>query len=347
MKQLRLFFVISINLIVLNMGLAQNQSFDDFNSSRNARRQARRCTESFATRSFNRDYAGLSATNYYHLEKELKDYVKFRCLTSEQVRRLAINFPTDREKYDFLIYSFTYVFDIENYAMTGTVMANRNARDAFYRFLVREGVPAGDYYTDPYAGGYVYGGVAAPPQYYANGNGVVPPQNGYIPNGYNPNINNGNINSNNPYDNYHQNNQNGNNQNGNNGNNNPNNNPNNNQNGNYNNPNAYNNGSLNAGPQGIMSYKEFEALKARIRQNTFDKKRVETAKTLTKQSVLTSNQIVEIVQLITSDNNRLDFAKFAYDYVSDRENYEIVVETMAFDASKKELQRYLDANKKR
>jgi Domain of unknown function (DUF4476) len=337
MKQLRLFFALFLCLFVIDFSQAQNQSFDDFNSSRNARRQARRCTEPFATRSFNRDYAGLSATHYYHIEKELKDYVKFRCLTSEQIRRLAINFPTDREKYDFLIYSFTYVFDIENYAMTGTVMANRNARDAFYRFLVREGVPAGDYYTDPFAGGYAYNGVVAPPQYYANSNGVVLQQNGNNPNGFN---NNGNNNSNNPYDNYNPNNPNGNNPNGNN-------NPNNNQNGNYNNPNAYNNGSLNAGPQGIMSYKEFEALKARIRQNTFDKKRVETAKTLTRQSVLTSNQIVEIVQLITSDNNRLEFAKFAYDYVSDRENYEIVVETMAFDSSKKDLQRYLDANRKR
>jgi Domain of unknown function (DUF4476) len=327
MKQLRLFFVIFISLFVLDLGMAQSQNFDDFNSSRNARRQARRCTESFATRSFNRDYAGLSATHYYHLEKELKDYVKFRCLTSEQVRRLAIVFPTDREKYDFLIYSFTYVFDIENYAMTGTVMANRNARDAFYRFLVREGVPAGDYYTDPYAG-IAYGGVGVPPQYYVNPNGFVPQQNVYNPNVYNNN-------NNNPYDNYRPNNPNGNN------------NPNNNQNGNYSNPNAYNNGSLNAGPQGIMSYKEFEALKARIRQNTFDKKRVETAKTLTKQSVLTSNQVIEIVQLITSDNNRLDYAKFAYDYVSDRDNYMIVVESMAFESSKKELQRYLDANRKR
>jgi Domain of unknown function (DUF4476) len=332
MKQLRLFFVILINIIVVDLGMAQSQTSDDFNSSRNARRQARRCTESFATRSFNRDYAGLSATNYYHLEKELKDYVKFRCLTSEQVRRLTVLFPTDREKYDFLIYSFTYVFDLENYAMTGTVMANRNARDAFYRFLVREGVPAGDYYTDPYAG-VAYGAVTVPPQYYAYPNGVVPPQNVYNPNAYNNPYNNA---YNNPYDNYNPNNPNGSN------------NPNgNNQNGNYNNPNAYNNGPLNAGPQGIMSYKEFEALKARIRQNTFDRKRVETAKTLTKQNILTSNQVVEIVQLITSDNNRLDYAKFAYDYVSDRDNYMIVVETMAFDSSKKELQRYLDANRRR
>ncbi len=326
MKQLRLFFALFF-IIALDLTIAQGQSFDDFNSSRNARRQARRCTESFATRSFNRDYAGLSATHYYHLEKELKDYVKYRCLTSEQVRRLAIVFPTDREKYDFLIYSFTYVFDIENYAMTGTVMANRNARDAFYRFLVREGVPAGDYYTDPYAG-VAYSGVGVPPQYYAHPNGFVPQQNVYNPNVYNNS-------NNNPYDNYNPNA------------NNLNNNSNNNQNGNYNNPNAYNNGNLNAGPQGIMSYKEFEALKARIRQNTFDRKRVETAKTLTKQSVLTSNQIVEIVQLITSDNNRLDYAKFAYDYVSDRDNYMIVVETMAFESSKKDLQRYLDANRKR
>jgi Domain of unknown function (DUF4476) len=337
MKQLRLFFVVFLNLIVLDLVVAQNQNFDDFNSSRNARRQARRCTESFPTRSFNRDYAGLSATHYYHIEKELKDYVRNRCLTSEQVRRLTVLFPTDREKYDFLVYSFTYVFDIENYAMTGTVMANRNARDAFYRFLVREGVPAGDYYTDPYAGGYAYAGVAPPPQYYGNNYNTMPPPN-YNQNGYTNN------NSNNPYDNYHPNNQNGNVNNGNQNGNNTNGNYN--QNG-YNNQNGNNNGNLNAGPQGFMSYKEFEALKARIRQNTFDKKRVETAKTLTKQNVLSSNQVIEIVQLITSDNNRLDYAKFAYDYVSDRENYSIVVEAMAFDSSKKDLQRFLDNNRKR
>ena len=320
MNKLRLLFLVFICLTLTDLSVAQSQTFDDFNGSRNARRQSRRCTESFAMRSFNRDFAGLSATHYYHLEKELKDYTRYRCLTAEQTRRLALLFPTDREKYDFLLFSFTYVFDIENYAMTGTVMANRNARDAFHRFLVREGVPAGDYFVDPYyAGAVAYGGVPLPPQYSGNAYYNTP-----LPNGYN---NNGNNYSNNPYDNYR---------------------PNNGNNGNNTNTNPNNNGNgLNSGPQGVMNYREFEALKARVRQNTFDRKRVEIAKSATKQNILTANQVVEIVQLITSDNNRLDYAKYAFDYVADRENYPIVVEAMAFESSKKELQRYIDDGRKR
>ena len=158
---------------LLNLEAQNNNSSDNrSNNNRGSRRFTRRCTEPFSMRSFNRDYSGLASTNYYHLDHELRDYSKERCLSAEQIRRLAILFPTDREKYEFLTFAFNHVFDIENFAMTGTVLANRNAKDAFYRFLVREGVPAGDYFFDPYyaqSGGYCYNGVQqAPPQYFTH-----------------------------------------------------------------------------------------------------------------------------------------------------------------------------------
>jgi hypothetical protein len=263
------------------------------------------CNQSFPARSFNRDYSGLASSNVFYLEKTLKEYTRLRCLTSEQVRRLAMLFPTDREKYDYLTYAFNHVFDIENYAMTGTTLANRNAKDAFYRFLVREGVPAGDYFCDPYVvvnDPYRY----TPPQYRDRYGNIIDPryQNSDPFAGRN----------NNPYD--YDNNRN-----------------------NY--PNNYD-GGINAGYNGMLSYQEFAILKEQIQRNTFDKGRMDEAKKLTRNNRLTVNQIIEITRLFTFENNRLDYAKYAYEYAFDRQNYRQVVDSLAFENSRKELLKYIE-----
>ena len=328
---------------LLNLEAQNNNSSDNrSNNNRGSRRFTRRCTEPFSMRSFNRDYSGLASTNNYHLDHELRDYSKERCLSAEQIRRLAILFPTDREKYEFLTFAFNHVFDIENFAMTGTVLANRNAKDAFYRFLVREGVPAGDYFFDPYyaqSGGYCYNGIQQVPPQYRDQRMNNPYDNPYN-NSNNPNYNRNqnsqnysdNNNGKNPYDNFEpQNNgQNGQNPNGNLNTQNPNN----------------GQGNINAGYRGMMTYKEFEILKEKIKQNTFEKGKIETAKNLTRENVLTANQIAEITRIFSYDTNRLDYAKFAYDYAADKENYNVVNETLAFEVNKKDLQRYVDSRKR-
>lgn len=328
MKNIRVTFSLLFLFSTVVFAFAQNNNNRrdyDGNNNKNTigRRFNRQCTEPFSMRSFNRDYAGLSSVSYYHLNKELRDYSRLHCLSSEQVRRLALLYPTDREKYDYLTYSLTYVFDIENYALAGTVIANRNARDAFYRFLVHEGVPAGDYYADPYfaQGGYYNNGmVTAPPQYYdryGNAYNNYTNRNAYD-NQYNSNdvyaskgLNNGNNRNDNRND--------------------------------YSNDNI---NGMNAGYQGLMTYKEFEILKDKIRQNTFDKGKLESAKSTIQQNTLTANQIGEITRLFNHENNRLEFAKFAYDYAYDRENYAAVVDAMAFESNKKEMQRYIESRRR-
>lgn len=312
MRRFKFIFTAFLVMLVGTMAVAQGVNPHSEGRGNNSRRFNRQCTEPFSMRSFNRDYASISNTNYYHLDKELKEYVRLRCLTSDQIRRLALLYPTDREKYDFLVHSLTYVFDIENYASAGNVLANRNARDGFYRFLVREGIPAGDYYSDPY---YAQGGyynppvVVATPQYYDRWG------NSYNRNGGSYD------NRDNSYDSY--------------------NNP---DNRNY--PNDRGQGGLNSGYRGVLSYKEFEVIKDRIKQNTFDKGKLEAAKSLTRENNLTANQIADISRLFNYDSNRLDFAKFAFDYTYDRENYIVVSESMAFEVNKKDLMRYVE-NKKR
>ena len=331
MKNIKSVLTILFAIITLATNFAQNNPYAESdrygdNKQRNgSRRFTRQCTEPFPARSFNRDYAGMSTTNFYHIDKELRDYTKSRCLTSEQIRRLTLFLPTDREKYDYLTFSLNYVFDIENFAMAGAVLSNRNARDGFYKFLVREGVPAGDYYADPYYA--ANGAYCAPP----------PPQYDRYGNGYGNRNDNRNAPANN--DPYYSNNNNGNNNNNRDYYGNQNNNPNSNQ---------YNQGQagINSGYRGLMTYQEFEILKEKIKQNTFEKGKLDAAKLLTKENVLTTNQISEITRMFNFDNNRLEYAKFAYEYVYDRENYTAVGDAMSFENSRKDLQRYVESRRK-
>ena len=316
----------SLFMLVLSVTIAMAQSNPYGDNYRNEKpstsrsRPIRHCTESYSNKLFNRDFGSLGNANMYHLANELQAYVKYKCLTSEQIRRLAGLFQTDRDKYDFLVYSLNYVFDIENYAMTGTVLANRNARDGFYRFLVKEGIPAGDYYNDYYANAGYY----APPPVY-----VQPRQNQPSDNSYNnypdprydnrnqtPQYNNGNNQNNRGY---------------------------------MRNDNDYpevNSKGINSGYQGLMSYKEFATMRDRIKQNTLENGRLETAKMMTRENILTAAQVAEITRLFTFDNNRLDYAKFAFEYTYDRENYTVVSDALAFQKNREDLLRFTQQQKK-
>ena len=331
MRRFKLVFTAFVALLIsvftyAQQGYHHTESRGDNNGRNNSRRFNRQCTEPFSMRSFNRDYAGISSTNYYHIDKEIKDYTRLHCLTSDQMRRLALLYPTDREKYEYLTYGLTYVFDIENFALAGSVLANRNAKDAFYRLLVREGVPAGDYYSDPYyaQGGGLYNTpvVVTPPQYYDR-----------LGNPYGRN--NVNDNRNNPYDNYNAN-----------GDFNNRGNDNHNNNNNNNNNNNRGQAGINSGYNGLLTYKEFEILKDKIRQNTFDKGKLEDSKSLTRENHLTANQIAELSRLFNYDSNRLEFAKYAFDYAYDRENYNVVGDAMAFEVNKKDLMRYVESRRR-
>ena len=323
-----IFFIITI-LSTLGATAQNNPYGDSYKNSNSRSRPHRHCTQPYSNKFFNRDYAGLGNSNMTHIANELESYIKYRCLTSEQVRRLAILVPTDRDKYDFLAHAFNYVFDIENYAMTGSVLANRNAREGFYRFLVKEGIPAGDYYNDYYAN---IGGYYAPPPVYTQQR-PNPNDNSY--NNY-PDPRNNNQNQTPQYNNGYTRNDNGSNPN--------NNNYAQNNNGYTRNDNAYpdiNSKGLNSGYRGLMTYQEFGNMKERIKQNTLENGKLETAKNMTRENVLTAIQVAEITRLFTFDNNRLEYAKFAFDYTYDRENYMIVSEALAFQKNREDLQRFV------
>ena len=342
MKSIKLILTTLFAVLTLATSFAQNTTFGDNyrddNNRNGSRRFVRRNMEPWTMQAFNRDYVGLSNTSYAFIDKELRNYTKSHNLTSEQIRRLALLLPTDHEKYDYLTFSLAHVYDIDTYASTSTVLINRNAKDGFYRFLVREGVPAGDYNTDPYyagTGGY-NPNMMPPPQYDRYGNSYN--NNNYNNNNYRNNNNSdphyNNDAFNHPYSKEYKRNDNddtSDNRDRNNNNTYDNNRKNNNN----------NQADNNAGYRGLMTYKDFEILKAKIKQNSSEKSKLEAAKSLTRDNQLTSNQIAEITRLLNAENNRLDYAKFAYNYAYDRENYNAVSDAMSFENSRKELQKYV------
>jgi len=50
-----------------------------------------------------------------------------------------------------------------------------------------------------------------------------------------------------------------------------------------------------------------------------------------------------MVECFDFESNRLELAKFAYDYVQDREMYFLVNDGLEFDASKATLSRYIQS----
>ena len=91
-----------------------------------------------------------------------------------------------------------------------------------------------------------------------------------------------------------------------------------------------------------MDQASFEKAKNSIAGKGFDETRLSTAKQVAKANCLTTDQIVEIMKVFGFDETRLDFAKYAYDYCFDTNNYYLVSEGFSFDSSSDELNEYIE-----
>ncbi len=91
-----------------------------------------------------------------------------------------------------------------------------------------------------------------------------------------------------------------------------------------------------------MDDASFGKAKQNIASKGFDETRLSTAKQVAKANCLTTEQIVEIMKVFGFDETRLDFAKYAYDYCFDQNNYSNVSEGFSFDSSAEELNEYIE-----
>ena len=92
-----------------------------------------------------------------------------------------------------------------------------------------------------------------------------------------------------------------------------------------------------------MSLGNFNAALATIKKQSFEDTRLKTAKQVITANCLNVNQIIEIANLFSFEDNKLDFAKFAYDYCTEPRNYFKLNGIFKFSSSVDELSDYVQS----
>jgi hypothetical protein len=90
-----------------------------------------------------------------------------------------------------------------------------------------------------------------------------------------------------------------------------------------------------------MSSGDYSTAKATIEDISFSDTQLATAKNIAESNCLTTDQIAGIMDIFSFEDPKIEFAKYAYDYCVDQNNYYKLASQFSFDASKEELNNYL------
>ena len=102
-----------------------------------------------------------------------------------------------------------------------------------------------------------------------------------------------------------------------------------------------NRGNRNGGYNGTLSYQEFQSMKETLRREGFENSRLILARQLFDRNNFKSDQVRELLQLFSFENNRLDLAKFAYRNTVDKNNYSMVFDVFSQYSNRQELAGYI------
>jgi hypothetical protein len=91
-----------------------------------------------------------------------------------------------------------------------------------------------------------------------------------------------------------------------------------------------------------MSTQDFNNAANSIRNQSFAETQFNTARQITRNNCLSVAQVREIMKIFSFEANKLDFAKFAYDFTTDKRNYFMVSDEFSFSSSVDELNSFLE-----
>lgn len=89
-----------------------------------------------------------------------------------------------------------------------------------------------------------------------------------------------------------------------------------------------------------MATDDFSAATTRILGKDIEEAKLTVARQIIDRNCLSSHQVRSIMELFGFEDTKLDFAKFAYDHVVDRQNYHLVNDAFRFSSSVDELNKY-------
>jgi hypothetical protein len=91
-----------------------------------------------------------------------------------------------------------------------------------------------------------------------------------------------------------------------------------------------------------MSTNDFASAKKSIGSKSFAEDKMTVAKQVLKVNCVSSDQVVEIMNLFSFEDNKVEFAKAAYDKTTDKGNYYKVNDAFTYSSSIDELNEFLE-----
>jgi hypothetical protein len=91
-----------------------------------------------------------------------------------------------------------------------------------------------------------------------------------------------------------------------------------------------------------MKDEDFQSAKQSIVSKSFEDSKLTLAKQITSSNCLLSSQVRDIMKTFSFESSRLEYAKFAYKYTYDKENYFKVNDAFQFESSIDELNEFIN-----
>ncbi|MBK9464392.1 MAG: DUF4476 domain-containing protein [Chitinophagaceae bacterium] len=92
---------------------------------------------------------------------------------------------------------------------------------------------------------------------------------------------------------------------------------------------------------GTVSDEQFVLLKKSIKDATYDSDKMITGKVVLKNNLFTAAQIKEMCRLFTYDDNKLEFAKLAYEFCADKGFYITILDVFTYQSTKTSLLEFI------
>jgi len=98
---------------------------------------------------------------------------------------------------------------------------------------------------------------------------------------------------------------------------------------------------VNANGMRMMHPQNFRQLKQAVRNESFDKNKLQLLRVTAQQNNFTARQVAEIMNLFSFDSYKLTFAKRAYRNTVDPQNYFVVRNGLTFNSYKRQLDEFI------
>jgi len=96
--------------------------------------------------------------------------------------------------------------------------------------------------------------------------------------------------------------------------------------------------------QNVATDSNVVAMKVKIDNEAFKDERLKKFRYVTKGYCFITDQIISIMDSFTFDNDKLEVAKDLYDQCTNKSDYDLVVDELAYISSKNELRDFIAAN---